>query len=75
MSEQIFVAAGEVEEGSFIPGLDNAFVFEVDHDPDIRNGYNQNIADGLVMITYHDNAGDEGYLLLTPTTRIEVLRQ
>lgn len=75
MSEQIYVAAGEVEPGNYIPCLDNAYVFEVDHSPDIRNEYNQNIADGLVMVTYHDAEGEEGYLLLTPATRIEVLRQ
>ena len=75
MAEQIFVAAAEVEPGSYIPGLDNAYVFEVDHDPDLRCEYNTNVAQGLVMVTYHDSEGEEGYLLLTPATRIEVLRQ
>lgn len=71
MSEQIYVAAGEVEPGNYLPGLDNAYVY--DFQP--YNIFNDDGDDSQYTVIYHDNVGNEGYLLLTPDTRIEVLRQ
>ena len=75
MSEQVYVAAYEVEPGSYIPGLDNAYVFQVDHAPDVRDENNMMLSEGCVGVWYNDREGGEGLLLLTRDTRIEVLRQ
>lgn len=74
MSETMYVAAEEVQEGDFIPGLDNAYVVEVEEDADFRDRYNVGLAHDKITVTYHDANGDEGYLLLTEGTRIEVTR-
>lgn len=75
MAEQMYVAADEIMVGDFIPGLDNAYVIEVEETDRIVNEYNISLSRGNVFVTYNDADGDEGYLILTPTTRIEILRQ
>ena len=70
----MFVAAEEVQEGDFIPGLDNAYVVDVEEDADFRDRDNIGLAHDKITLTYNDAEGDEGYLLLTRGTRIEVRR-
>lgn len=68
------IAADEVREGDFLPALDNGYVFEVDSDPDVRGDYNVNIFDGMLMICFHDQGGNENYLVVYAETEIEVER-
>ena len=77
MAEQMFVAADEVQAGDFIPSLDNAYVYSVEEDGNSRpflDEYGCDLSSDKVVISYHDIEGEEGYLLLTPATRIEVRR-
>lgn len=75
MSEQMYVAADEIQVGDFIPGLDNAYVIDVEETDRIVNEYNISLSRGNVVVTYNDADGDEGYLILTPTTRVEIRRE
>lgn len=68
------VLAETIKAGDFLPDLDNGYVVEVDHDPDLRTEYNSIFGDGLVLITFHDENGDENYLLLSPETFVRVKR-
>lgn len=54
----------EIESGDSIPGIDNAYVVDVDHDADLRTEYNTSITEGNVTITFHTASGEEGYLIL-----------
>lgn len=74
MSE-VKVEAGEVQEGDFLPGLDNGYVVEVDHDPDVWDGrYNVSMSTGLVLLTFHTAQGEEAYLLCPPDMPVTVKR-
>lgn len=63
-----------VEEGDFLPDLDNGYVFEVELDPgpDYRNDYNVSLFRGMVAIWFHDADGDENCLILQPNHPITV---
>lgn len=68
------VAADQVEEDDFLPGLDNGYVVDVEEGPDLRGDYNTRFAGEHVLITFHDADGNENYLLLLPEHEIEVAR-
>lgn len=72
--EQMTVAAEEVAMGDFIPGLDNAYVVEVEEDADFRDRYNIGLAQDKITLTYNDAEGDEGYLILSRGTQVTVRR-
>lgn len=74
MKETQQVKAHEVEDGDFIPGLDNAYVFEVDFSGDLRTQDNVSVTSGMVTITAHDQNGDEITLILPPESRLTISR-
>jgi hypothetical protein len=76
MSADIQVTASEVQEGDFLPGLDNGYVFqEPETDHDLRDGrYNTAVGRGLALISFHDQNGDECYLLAPPDMTVTVTR-
>lgn len=70
----ITIRAEQVQDGDSIPGLDNAYVIEVEENADIRGDYNLGLARDKTTITYNDAQGGEGYLILTPDTYVTVER-
>lgn len=66
--------ASDVEEKDFLPGIGDAYVFDVDYNADFRNEYNVSITQGMVVITVHNHEGDEDTLILSPTTQITIRR-
>lgn len=78
MSKGRLMKAKYVEEGDYLPGLDNGYVFEVEENNGYlsypRSGYGMSAAmpEDTVLIGYHDAQGDECYLLLPGNTRLTV---
>jgi hypothetical protein len=66
------IPVSEVTEGMTLPGVGNAYVFEVEESPDFRDRYNVGLARHLTCLTVHDQNGEECYLLLTADSMIEV---
>lgn len=66
----------KVRQGDYLTGLDNGYVIEVDHDPVMSSyaGHGQyaRIGDGLVLVTFNDADGGEGYLLAAPDMPVTV---
>ena len=64
-------------EGDFIVGLDNGYVVEVDFDTDyISLGrLSGRLPDDMVLITYHDQDGEENYLILREEHPVTVERK
>lgn len=68
-----------VQEGDFLPGLDNGYVFE---DPEQNNGYlsypqtgygvSTAMPEDTYIIGYHDANGDENYLLIGAESYLDV---
>ena len=77
----IKVKASEVQEGDFLPGLDNGYVIQ---DPETGDGYLSYPSTGYgmsaampadtVVITFHDSQGEENYLLCNPDMEVTVSR-
>lgn len=68
------VDANQIRVGDFIPGLDNAYVIEVEEQECASfetHGYHP-LLGTFIVVTYNDAEGDEGYLLLTPGTKVAV---
>lgn len=76
----IQIAATDVQEGDFIPGLDNGYVVEVEEGngylsyPRTGYGASARMPEDTVLITYHDREGEECYLLLPPDSMLTVER-
>lgn len=74
------VQADAVQEGDFIPGLDNGYVFEVEENqgwlsyPRTVPGQGAAMPSDTVMISYHDADGEECYLLLPAESMLTVER-
>lgn len=70
------VPMSEVQGEDFLPGLDNGYVIDVDHDPDIRDGkYNVGIASGMVAVSFNTADGDEAYVIAPPDMPVTVERK
>lgn len=75
------VKANEVQEGDFLPGLGDAYVFQA---PETGDGYlSYPMTDGgmsaampedTVVISFHDRDGEENYLIVQPEFEIQVNR-
>lgn len=74
------IKASQVQEGDFLPGLDNGYVM---CEPEVNNGYlsypvtssggyNVAMPSDTVVITFHDRDGEECYLLLPSDSRLTV---
>ena len=74
------VQAQTVQEGDFLPGLDNGYVFQDAEENDgyfeYPGGYGNRgaMSEDTVLITFHNSNGDECYLLLPGDTQVEVTR-
>lgn len=74
------VQADAVEEGDFLPGLDNGYVVEVDENNGYlsypRTGYGASAAMPMdtVLITFHDADGEECYLMLPGESMLTIER-
>jgi hypothetical protein len=74
------VSASEVREGDFIPGLDNAYVFEAETNTGYmsypRNGYGYDAAMPVDtrLISFHDADGEECYLMLPGDSQLTIER-
>lgn len=75
MSKQMTVAASEVQEGDFLVGLDNGYVFEGPSEdvPPYESGYAR--GPGLVSISFHTAEGDEGELIVPAEMPVTVKRE
>lgn len=73
---EMTVPAEEVEEGDFLTGLDNGYVFEEpERNPNIGYGrWNTALGEGAVLISFHDAQGDENYLICAPDMKVSVRR-
>jgi hypothetical protein len=72
----IKIAASEIREGDYIPGLDNGYVVEdPEHDPDFRDRYNMGLGRGKVCITFNTAEEDEAYLLCPPDMPVTINRE
>lgn len=59
------VPAQDLREGLFLPGLDNGYIVEVEHDPTYGYGpHNTALPEGTVVVTFHTAEGDEATLIL-----------
>lgn len=72
------IPASEIQTGDFIPGLGDAYVFEVEHDQGVNSfstrGYDTYLGDNWTVVTFHDAQGEENYMILNPECRVEVQR-
>lgn len=74
-----WVNAEEVKVGDFLPGLSNGYVFE-DPEPasdslSFFSGFTPVRPDeSLVLISFHDEQGDENYLILRSDFQVQVNR-
>lgn len=67
------IAADLVREGDFLPGIDNGYVIDVETTECRAFNGTYNVSLGLMTaITFNDAAGDECYLLMPPSSEIEV---
>ena len=76
--EMAVVKASEVKQGDFLIDLDNVYVIEEPTaDPvltiqDGRHGFA--VASGLVLITFHDQHGEENYLIVSADLPLTIER-
>lgn len=74
------IEASELQEGDFIPGLDNAYVYEVETGngylsyPSTGYGMATAMPEDTLLVTYHDADGNENYMLLSPEARLTIER-
>jgi len=72
------ILAENLEPGMVIPGLDNAYIIDVDTGkgyltyPSTGSGYDAAMPDDTIVVTFHDREGEENYLLLNPRMPLEV---
>lgn len=73
------VPAEEVEKGDFLTGLGNGYVFDIDHAPDVRVADGRHLfqagGQGYTWFTFHDENGDENYLLVAPDLMVTIERR
>ena len=74
------IDASEVQEGDFLTGLANGYVVEVEEGngylsyPSTGSGYAAAMPEDTILITFHDEEGNENYLLASPSLRLDVSR-
>lgn len=75
------ITASEIQPGDFIPGLGDAYVFDVETNeagylsyPRTDGGYDAAMPEDTIVVTFHDHAGNENYMILDPGCRVEVQR-
>jgi hypothetical protein len=71
------IKAKKVRTGDYLPGLDNGYVFdEPERDPYVvfDNRFPVNVGSQMVLITFHDNEGNENYLIVGKDMPITVER-
>lgn len=64
--------AKDLAVGDFLVGLDNGYVVDIEPDPDWRDGHNVGYGHGMIGVTFHDQQGEENYMILNPETNVEV---
>lgn len=75
------VSANEVQEGDFLPGLDNGYVFEVEEGngylsyPRTDSGQSVCMPEDTILIGFHDAEGEECYLLLPGESMLTIERK
>lgn len=76
------VNAEDVKEGDFLPGLCGGGYVYQDPEPatdtfDVHSGFTPigGIIDNHIVIFFHDQNGDENYLITLPDNTVEVGRQ
>ena len=70
--------ASEVQEGDFLPDLDNGYVVDVDEEASAEVCWSRHggaFPEGMVLITFHDSEGEENYLILTSDHPITIERR
>jgi hypothetical protein len=79
MTTQRVTAADLMAEDS-IPGLDNAYIVEVETGdgylsyPRTASGYSAAMPEDTILVTYHDANGNENYMLLNPDAELIIER-
>lgn len=74
----VTIKAKKVRRGHSIPGLDNAYVIEVERQdgymtiPGGYSRYTTAASDDIVLITFNDAQGGEGYLMVDKNHPINV---
>jgi hypothetical protein len=73
--------AGKIREGDTLPGVGNGYVVDVERSDGgyttlntSGQRYDYVIPDGYAVITFHTSEGEEGYLIIPKSERIEVQR-
>lgn len=72
------IPASELREGHMLPGVDNGYVYSVEENhgylsyPSVDGGYSAAMPEDTLLVTFHDNQGDENYMLLSPNVMIDV---
>lgn len=72
------ILASDLKPGMTIPGLDNAYIIEVETGngyltyPSTGSGYDAAMPDDTIVVTFHDRNGEENYMLLNPNMPLEV---
>lgn len=73
------VPASEVQEGDFLPGLGNGYVFE---DAESASGkvsmsdgrYSFDVGEGMTLVSFHTAEGDEAFLVVPEDMPVTVER-
>lgn len=70
------IPARELREGDMIPGLDNAYVAEVEENDGYLSypGGNGAMPEDTILVTFHDSMGEENYMLLNPDSMLTIQR-
>lgn len=72
------IPASELVAGDMLPGVGNGYVFEVEHEEGVNSfsthGYDTYLGE-FTVVTFHDQFGDENYMILNPDCMIEVDRR
>jgi len=68
MTQETVIPVQDLQEGDFLVGLDNGYVFTVEEDISdsisLDRTYNVSLGGDMVLVTFHDSNGDENYLIL-----------
>ena len=69
-----FTNSQDIEEGMFLPGIDNGYVIDVEESPYYVDENGMNPFRGMTMITFNTADGDEGYLILPDDVPIKTVK-